>query len=128
MWIIFIRISPDTDNDGARQIVAIIAVAQFLRRNGFDIEIYEKRYFLSDASRHDPLTDPGKVHVMHLRTSKPASIPIRQICRLLSAIQTITGENVLPTRNFLAFFDNGVVRETCGRSEIRQNWQRQRRR
>jgi hypothetical protein len=69
-----------------------------------------------------------KVHVMHLRTSKPASIPIRQICRLLSAIQTITGENVLPTRNFLAFFDNGVVRETCGRSEIRQNWQRQRRR
>jgi hypothetical protein len=80
VWIIFIRISPDTDNDGARQIVAIIAVAQFLRRNGFDIEIYEKRYFLSDASRHDPLTDPGLGQLCQALSSDPSLVGREQVC------------------------------------------------
>jgi hypothetical protein len=79
VWIIFIRISPDTDNDGVRQIVAIIAVAQFLRRNDFDIEIYP-RFFRSNAARHDPLTDPGLDQICRALSSDPSLVGREQVC------------------------------------------------
>lgn len=57
-YIIFVRCSPGTINDGVRQLLAIVAVIQYLRRNGADIEIYPT-VFRSNACRHNPFVSPA---------------------------------------------------------------------
>jgi hypothetical protein len=58
VYIIFVRCSPGTKNDGVRQLLAIVAVIQYLRRNGADIEIYPT-VFRSNACRHNPFVSPA---------------------------------------------------------------------
>ena len=68
--VIFIRTSPDTDNDGLRQLVAIMMAVRQLQHAGFNIELYPIVCYAKDSSRHKPFECKAFHQVLQILCAK----------------------------------------------------------